>query len=472
MQFRVDTEYNDTDSSVKLPPCKYRGPKIDNEFLCSNTYDLLHNGTVPISVCTVCPYAVDYNSNTNLSHIEEMQIRENFILEYKSRIKQCGGCPDPHITVVPAREGRRTTASTGTIRREEYISRAATMNPIEPPTDRDWSVVVTTSPRTEPTIDQCIESIKKAGWNPVVFAEPDSIHLPDTRYVANEVKLGAWFNWLKSVKWALKNTISQYIMTVQDDSLFHPDSRSFVESVMWPSNNMGFLSLYTASHYSADLSGNLKPFGLNKLRTTNLWGACALVFPRSVLQTMIEHPVITDWRGIAPKDMDANARVNFNKRREETPHLIQNVDSAIGRVLTALHLDMYVIDPSPVHHIATHSAIHHGSNTGKRNCGRCSDHSIPLSQQVFPNHTAIAVKRGTGSKIREAIEAEIGYTIVCDTCLEFFRTLDSNNYNDIQDLVLKVFTNAPFPDEWRKKYKGRTMRLQRIEEIIKPLLST
>lgn len=345
-------------------------------------------------------------------------------------------------------------------------------NPVHPIKDREWACIVTTAPRNRPTIKESISSIVTAGWSPIVFAEPESTKVDKVKWFDNSVKLGAWFNWIQSVKWALKNTPAQYIMTVQDDSLFHPDSRSFIESVMWPTNNMGFISLYTASHYSADLSGNLHPYGVNKLKTNSFWGACALVFPRHVLQEILAHPVTENWLGVPPRDMDTVARANFNKRREEAPHTISNVDSAIGRVLKSLGLDMYVIDPSPVRHIAAHSALNHGSNTGKRNCSRCADHSIPLRQQVFPNHRAVNIESTTSTKIREVLEEEIGYTIVCSTCLEFLRTLNSSKYENIPDLALGILIHAPFPDWWRRKYLGRTKRLERIEEIIKPLLST
>lgn len=452
--------------------------EADDLITCINNVDLSHEGAVPASFClNKCLYrqAHGFEKTFPPTATEPNLIKTDQTLQTDSN---CTGCPEvvrrndnKYVTVVPAREGVKSISkSTSTIRREPYTSRTTTVNPIEEPSDKDWAVVVTTAPRSNPTIEQSVQSIKTAGWNPVVFAEPDSVHLPNVRYVANEVRLGAWFNWLQSVKWALKNTIAQYIMTVQDDSLFHPDSRSFVESVMWPSHRMGFLSLYTASHYSADLSGNPKPYGLNKLNTTALWGACALVFPRPVLQTMLEHPVLQNWKGIAPKDMDQAARANWERRREEAPQAINNVDSAIGKILNSLHLDMYVIDPSPVTHIATHSAISHGGNTGKRNCGRCADHSIPLSQQVFPNAKEFKVKKGLGDEIQAVLEKEIGYKITCETCLAFLKSIDKNKYSDLQDLVLQVFANGTFPDEWRKKHVGRTGRLERIETLIKPLV--
>jgi hypothetical protein len=43
---------------------------------------------------------------------------------------------------------------------------------------------------------------------------------------------------------------------------------------------------------------------------------------------------------------------------------------------------MWFVSPSPVRHIAEHSAIGHGGNTGKRNCGNCADLSRRLTDQI------------------------------------------------------------------------------------------
>jgi len=43
---------------------------------------------------------------------------------------------------------------------------------------------------------------------------------------------------------------------------------------------------------------------------------------------------------------------------------------------------MWFMDPSPVQHIAEHSAMGHGGNKGRRNCGRCAKFSTPLKDQV------------------------------------------------------------------------------------------
>ena len=255
--------------------------------------------------------------------------------------------------------------------------------PIDKPKDNNWAVLVTAAPRKECTLSKCISSIRKAGWEPEVFAEPDTTVVPNVKYHYNSVRLGAWHNWLSSVRWALTKTQCRYILTVQDDSLFHPDSRSFVESVMWPSNSTGFVSLYTAKHYSENGNGGMRKVGVNKLNTTSLWGACALVFPRDVLQQLVNHTVALNWLGVAPSKLSDRKKKETLEHRRKNPHLIQNLDTAIGKILNGLHLDMYTIDPSPVQHISKHSAIGHGSNSGKRNCGRCASHTIPLHDQVF-----------------------------------------------------------------------------------------
>jgi hypothetical protein len=258
------------------------------------------------------------------------------------------------------------------------------LNPIEPVKDSDWFVAVTTAPRKDPQLVKCLDSIYRCGWKPVVFAEPDSVTVEEYPYVRNSERLGAFHNWLKTMRASL-NTDAKYILSVQDDSLFHPDSKKLVEQLMWPTNNVGFISLYTAKHYSQNLSGEMKPVGLNRLVTSSLWGACALVFPRTVVEQILDHPLTKNWTGIAPKHLNDREKLNLIKEKKEKPYLIQNVDTLIGQVLNGIGLEMWCIDPSPVQHIAIYSSIGHAdNNTGKRNCLRCADHKKPLDEQVFP----------------------------------------------------------------------------------------
>ena len=239
-----------------------------------------------------------------------------------------------------------------------------------------WAVMVTTAPRREPTLQICVDSLRDCGWEPTVLAEPES-PIVDCLTIHNEYKLGVWRNWVKSVRLALE-TDAEVIMTVQDDSLFHPESKIFTESIMWPANNCGFISLYTPKHYSFDTKKKLKPPGVHKVITRSLWGACALVFPRRVLEHVIKSTLIDSWLGANPKSRNPAVL----KKRKDNPSLIANSDTAIGKLMNWNKYTMWFVDPSPVQHIARFSAIGHGGNEGRRNCYRPADHSLPLSYQV------------------------------------------------------------------------------------------
>jgi hypothetical protein len=246
--------------------------------------------------------------------------------------------------------------------------------------DIQWSVVLTTAPREEPTLNQCVSSLRNCGWEPVVFAEPDSSKC-NANTIRNDKRLGVWHNFLRSCRWALENTTANVIMTVQDDALFHPDSKSLAEQVLWPSERTGFVSLYTPLHYSWSdkCRGKFRPTGINRICTRSLWGACALVWPREVLEHFVEHPITTSWLGAKP----TSRRSSVYQYRKENPHTIANSDTAIGNVMNDMQREMYFVDPSPVNHIASQSTIGHGSNSGKRNCGRCAKFDENLYQQVF-----------------------------------------------------------------------------------------
>ncbi|WP_146675291.1 hypothetical protein [Pirellula sp. SH-Sr6A] len=166
-------------------------------------------------------------------------------------------------------------------------------------------------------------------------------------------------------------------MTVQDDSLFHPDSGSFIDRLEFPSN-AAFVSFYTPKHYSI-IKGQEKTTGVNRIRTRSLWGACALLWTRTTLSQVVSHPRANTWIGAKPKS--GNPAVYQN--RKENPHLIANSDTAIGMIINKIGLAMYFVDPSPVQHIAEHSTISHGGNGGRRNCWRCADFERPLWEQVY-----------------------------------------------------------------------------------------
>jgi hypothetical protein len=198
----------------------------------------------------------------------------------------------------------------------------------------------------------------------MVFAEPGSEVPPEVPVVRNPQKLGVWHNWLQSCQYGLESG-ADYVMTVQDDAVFHPDSRSFATQ-----HGRDVLSLYCAKHYARHALYVGKAPGVFQCeRTEGLWGALALVFARTTLQKLIEHDVAKTWRGIT------------GKKRGDA---IANVDTAIGKIMSLLSIRLWMIHPSPVRHISLHSTIGHGGNKGRRNCYISADDSQPLESQVFP----------------------------------------------------------------------------------------
>lgn len=239
-----------------------------------------------------------------------------------------------------------------------------------------WFSAVTTAPRKDCTLLRCVESMRIAGFDPVIFAEPGATQ-SDCETIANPQRLGVWHNWLASCYSALASD-ADFILTVQDDSVFHPDSREFIELIQWP-KNAAFVSLYTPKHYSKGRDKKFRPVGINRIVTRSLWGACALVWRPDVLRRVVYSDIAKRWAGARPR----SGNVSVIERRRNNPETIANSDTAIGKIANDLGLSMYFVDPSPVSHIARYSTIGHGGNDGRRNAYRIADHSLPLAYQVF-----------------------------------------------------------------------------------------
>ena len=244
----------------------------------------------------------------------------------------------------------------------------------------EWFTAITTAPRKDCTLQKSIDSLIVAGFNPTIFAEPDSTKIRSCQTIVNSKRMGVWYNWIKSCEHALSNTTANVIMTVQDDSLFHPDCKTFAEKILWPAKDCGFVSLYTPKHYSVvpHFKTKERDVGVNRVYTRSLWGACALIWPREVLEVVLEHKITKTWLGAPTKSRSQSV---MDKRRADRT-LVQNSDTAIGKIMNRIKRSMYFVDPSPVEHIAQHSVVGHGGNDGRRNCKRCAKWAEPLEDQV------------------------------------------------------------------------------------------
>lgn len=249
-------------------------------------------------------------------------------------------------------------------------------NIVNQESNKELTVAVTTAPRKDCTLAYCLASIEACGWNPIVFAEPGSTET-DYQTIHNEKRLGIWHNWLSASRWCLENTSTPFIMTVQDDSLFHPDSKLLVDTMSWP-ESCGFVSLYTPKHYSVLKTGGIRSCGINRIGTKSLWGVLAVIFERNTLHQIINHHRVPLWFGYRTR----NNNEEIMERRKKDTSLVANSDTIIGKIINDLKLGMYFVEPSPVHHIADYSTIAHGGRTGNRNCYPCSIFEEPLLTQV------------------------------------------------------------------------------------------
>lgn len=239
-----------------------------------------------------------------------------------------------------------------------------------------WSVAITTAPRKEPTLQRCVDSVRAAGWEPIVFAEPGSEEV-DCQTIHNKHKFGVYRNWLQAADWTLKQA-ADAILLLQDDVEIHPESKEWVENLLWPSN-CGYISLYTPKHYQETYGGDPKPNGFYEVETAAMWGACALVFPPEILGRLIDHPRTVNWAG-APTKFDWFKIRNW---RLSNPSEIKNNDILIGSVLRKFFRKrLMYFNPSLANHISTYSSCGHGTNTNKRNAKVVADFNRPLADQI------------------------------------------------------------------------------------------
>ena len=269
-----------------------------------------------------------------------------------------------------------------------------------------WAVGVYAAPRTERTLFQTVSSLRATGWEPTIQAEPGTVVPPASRTVFNAKRLGVVHNFRAlAIRLLAENPDANFILTVQDDAIFHPDSRIFIESSPWPAN-AAFVSLYCSRAHSFNSDKTIRNPGINEVTAPYVWGDLAMVWPRAVLEEYVKSNLLRNWGG-TPGDLQNLARRRARIGANLSPYLRELIRTGApvsirnGRGLTNPHprgsdvaagmfarqtgRTMWVVDPSPVRHIAVHSAIPgHSDNTGNRNALRPADFTRPLHEQVFP----------------------------------------------------------------------------------------
>lgn len=271
------------------------------------------------------------------------------------------------------------------------------------------TIGITTAPRAGGLLPGCVASLRRAEATDLhVFAEPESdvTNVADVTVHQRDRRFGAWHNWREMCRELLDSSTSPIVLTVQDDTIFSQHALARLVE-LWPTlTNIGFLSLYTPSHYQrkwcVERRGRtlgifhdsqtaarkaLKfqqsrvvfreyPPGVNRIVTRSLWGACALAFPRDTLKQIINHRIACNWQGAIPTQPPRD------------PSQIANVDTAIGRICNAMKLSMWFVNPSLAQHAAHHSTLGHGGLGGRRQAWRVADDLINVARGAISSTAA------------------------------------------------------------------------------------
>jgi len=196
-----------------------------------------------------------------------------------------------------------------------------------------WAVGVTTAPRQEPTIDICLDSLARAGWErPWLFVD-EGTHLADHQLCLpvtyRQDKVGAWPNFYLALQELLmRQPDADAYLLVQDDAVFYDreNLREYLESCLWPAEDVAAVSLYCPQPYTRRVSGWYRIGG------KWIWGALAFAFPNAAArQFVVDHDVFDHrWSG-RRKHAQIDAVVGDWALREGTgvyypvPSLVQHV---------------------------------------------------------------------------------------------------------------------------------------------------
>jgi len=206
---------------------------------------------------------------------------------------------------------------------------------------------ITSAPREGACyLHETLDSVVKAGFRPIVSSEPQTLLASDGligemqsfRQRWNRERLGAWPHYQSTLRWLLTAyPQATYLAMFQDDILLAEGLHD------WFCDQLGLdgiVSLYTASPVSIgrdDGWSKLKPFELPR----NVYGACAMIFPRSVAERLAETEI---GRGHTTR-----------------------VDYWIGLWAKQNGVNVWLHNPSLCQHIGEETTMHRGKN--QRNPG-------------------------------------------------------------------------------------------------------
>lgn len=243
---------------------------------------------------------------------------------------------------------------------------------------RTWAVGVTTAPRREPTLGRCIASVRAAGFEPRIFAEPDSPIPHQARGLPvswRESRAGPWPNYfLGLVELLVRAPAADAYLMLQDDVILYPGEagvglRAWLEEALWPHDDVGAVSLYTSRRYAA------REAGWNRVQRSWTWGACAMLWPRARLVEFV------------------GAAAARKLRRGLTPQTWRNIEHPIASWQRWRRRSIWAATPSLAQHVGETSTIwsDRATATGNRRASRyAGDEPVRLGRRGEAASEAVA----------------------------------------------------------------------------------
>ncbi len=202
-----------------------------------------------------------------------------------------------------------------------------------------WAVGVTTAPRRQPTLETCLDSLIRSGWdNARLFVDDRAPtlasrhqHLPVTLH---QPALGAWPNYYLALQELLcRHPDADALMIVQDDACFYDREclREYLERVLWPGDPPGIVSLYCSSAYTNEHTG------WHEIPEEWVWGALAFVFPKERARQFVTDPKVIAHRW--------------------KPGGLRLIDEVIGKWTLRENVPIHYPTPSLVQHMGDTSTI-------------------------------------------------------------------------------------------------------------------
>ncbi len=185
-----------------------------------------------------------------------------------------------------------------------------------------WAVGVTTSPRREETLGTCIASLSRAGWEqPRLFVDAGaqvSSELQPLIETWHARRLGAWPNFLLGLsELVLRSPDADVFMMVQDDAYFFDSDnlREYLESVLWPTETPGIVSLYSTDANEARFAG----WHVDSYRWLN--GGLAFIFSSDAANQFMTDPDVLNFRRLNPVSGTVNLDLLIGRwaEKEQVP---------------------------------------------------------------------------------------------------------------------------------------------------------